>query len=231
MANWLEETKINLNKLIKSGYFSNWQRESEGPINFIVYPGLILDSQWKQRRAEVYKENADKMGVNCAPVSFYVFPSLEAGKAIGITPAVSFIGVREIYGHLNQSPGHELTHILLGELNSTDNLPANGLWSESICVFLDGTNTDRHRHTLSLKYPKEVIDTPWENWRERLPNNLYPLAGSITQYLDSVYGWDKILVLLKGLRKSSSNDNKLCVEIFGKKYSELQKDWRDWLVK
>jgi len=133
--------------------------------------------------------------------------------------------------HINQSPGHELTHILLGEISFSEDLPANGLWAESICVYLDGTNTDRKKQVLSLNYPEDIIKTAWENWRKNMPANFYPLAGSIIQYCVGTYNWGVLMKFIKGLKKSASNEEKVSISIFKLSYSELQKNWAEWIRK
>jgi len=227
---WLETTRENIQKLFKEGYFDDWKVIEFDPITFYLHPQTVVAEEWFKKRSDTYSENSKRLKITEPPkVSFYVYPSLEFGKTIGITPATSFVSTRQIHGHPNQSPGHELTHILLGEINSTDNLPANGLWAEGVCVYLDGTETDRHKHAGSLNYPEETISTDWTIWRQNLPGNLYPLAGSIIQYLDTGMGWDRILSFLKELKNSGSNDAELSETLFNKNYSQLQKDWRDWL--
>ena len=231
MPKWMEETKKKIGALREEHFFDNWSKHKYGGITFYVYPALDVTDDWFKQRTDIYRINAEKLGVKAPEVNFFVYPSLEAGREMGITPSITFVKEREIHGHLKQSPGHELTHVLLGELNPTDNLPANGLWSEGICVHLDGTKTDRKKHTLSLKLKDEILRTPWSEWRQNMPANLYPLAGSIVQYCEQQFGWNKVLGYLKEVRKSGANDEELSARIFGFPYRELQKLWRDWLEK
>ena len=225
----MEETKKNVQTLGKQGFFDNWLKKETEFITFLVHPDTKLNEDWFKKRVATYKINAERLKIIPPKVIFYVYPSLEFGKERGVTPATSFIKSKEIHGHPHQSPGHELTHILLGEVNNTDNLPANGIWSEGLCVFLDGTNTDRRKHALSIGYAQDITNASWEKWRQNLPGNLYPLAGSIIQYLDGLFGWEKILVFLKELKNSGGNDAELSEGILNKKYSKLQEDWRKWL--
>lgn len=229
MAQWLEDTKRNIQILKEKGYFNSWNKRQTELIAFYLCPDLILPNNWLEQRESIYLKNAEKLKVKAPEIDFYVYPSLEFGKSINIVPATSFIKAKEIHGHLNQSPGHELTHMLLGEINSTENLPANGLWSEGICVYLDGTNTDRRKHTNSLNYPEEILATIWQNWKDNLPSNLYPLAGSILQYLEELFGWDSVLEFLKKLKQD--NDDKLSTKLFNYSLAELQQDWYLWLKK
>ncbi len=229
MANWLEETKNNIRSLKEKGYFNNWEKKETDLIDFFIYPGLELPTGWSEKRISIYKENAQKLGVKPPKISFYVYPSMDAGKEIGITPAITMIKNKEIHGHLKQSTGHEPTHILLGEISPSEDLPANGLWAEGICVYLDGTGTDRKKHALSLNPTDEILNAPWTQWRKNFPGNLYPLSGSIVQYCDGKYGWDKILDFVKRLKNYSDNDEVVSPEIFGITYGQLQDNWRTWL--
>ena len=226
---WLETTKEGIQKLFNAGYFNNWRKLEKSQITFYLHPEVDINDDWLNKRLSIYLSNAAKLHVTAPAVDFYVYTSLEFGKTLGIVPATSFISSKQIHGHPNQSPGHELTHILLGELNSPENLPANGLWAEGVCVFLDGTGTDRRKHTPSLNYAENAINTPWEKWRRNLPSGLYPLAGSITQYLDNLVGWEKILTFLKELKNFGTNDAELSELLFDKKYPQLQDGWRNWL--
>jgi len=231
MPNWIDETKKNIQALKEKGFFKDWFQQETGLITFFIYPDFILPDGWMKIRLNIYKENAKKLGVIPPKTTFYVYPSIDAVKDLKITPAITFIKAKEIHGHIKQSPGHELTHILLGEISLSEDLPANGLWAEGICVYLDGTNTDRKKHNFSLNYEDKVIQTPWKEWRKNLPGNLYPLAGSIIQYCVETYGWSTVMKFVRGLKNSASNEEELSISIFKLSYSELQKNWIKWIQK
>ncbi|MDP2638798.1 MAG: hypothetical protein Q8P06_01360 [Candidatus Azambacteria bacterium] len=231
MPTWINETKKNISALKERGFFNSWAKREIDPITFFIYPDLVLPNDWVEKRLDIYKENAKKLKAPPPKVAFYVYPSIDAVKNLEIVPAITFVKEKEIHGHLKQSPGHELTHILLGEINTSKNLPANGLWAEGICVYLDGTETDRKFHTLSLKYDNEILKTPWEKWRKSLPGDLYPLAGSITQYCVEKYDINIIRNFLEKLRDNGKNDNIISEKIFQLPYSKLQENWREWLKK
>lgn len=229
MSNWMEKTKKNILSLKEKGFFNSWPKKETEFITFFIYPNLVLPNGWIEKRMNIYKENTEKLSVIPPKITFYVYPSIDIVKDFGITPALTFIKAKEIHGHLKQSPGHELTHILLGEISPSEDLPANGLWAEGTCVYLDGTNTDRKKHTTSLNYSDEIIKTSWEKWRKNLPSDFYPLAGSIVQYCIEKYNWDTVKKFLKELRNYGENDEKISNEIFSLPYQELQKNWRKWL--
>ncbi|MFH1000040.1 MAG: hypothetical protein V1783_04280 [Bacteroidota bacterium] len=227
----MEETKKNILTLKKSGFFNSWSKKETELITFFIHPDLVLPDNWIEKRLDIYKENAEKLNVISPKITFYIYPSIDAVKDLGVIPAITFVKAKEIHGHIKQSPGHELTHILLGEISPSEDLPANGLWAEGICVYLDGTNTDRKKHTISLNYDDEIIKTPWDKWRENLPSDFYPLAGSIIQYCVEKYDWDVVKKFLKELRNSGENDEKISSEIFSLPYRELQENWQEWLKK
>ncbi len=231
MPNWMEETKKNIQALKEKGFFNSWSKKETELIIFFIYPELVLPNNWTEKRLDIYKENAKKLDIIPPKINFYIYPSINTVKDFGITPTITFVKTREIHGHINQSPGHELTHILLGEINSSENLPANGLWAEGVCVYLDGTNTDRKKHSLSLNYSDEIIETPWDRWRKNLPSDFYPLAGSIIQYCIEKYNWNIVKKFLKELRNYGENDEKISFEIFSLPYQKLQKNWQAWLGK
>ena len=226
---WLETTKQGIQKLFDEDYFNNWKKIEKGKITFHLHPETKISDDWMNARSSIYLTNANKLGVTAPLVDFYVYPSLEFGKTLGITPATSFISSKQIHGHPNQSPGHELTHILLGEVNASKNLSPNGMWAEGVCVYFDGTNTDRKKHAISQNHDNETIETPWQDWGQNVTGVYYPLVGSIIQYLDESFGWEKVLMFLKELKNSGSNAAELSESIFDKKYSQLQEDYRNWL--
>lgn len=229
MSSWMEETRSRIQTLKKEGYFNSWPKKETEAITFFIYPDFVVPDGWIEKRATIYKINADKFGINPPKINFFIYPSIEIGKKMGLTPAITFVKAKEIHGHINQSPGHELTHVILGEINISENLPANGLWAEGVCVYFDGTNTDRKKHALSLDLSDEIINTSWIQWRKNCPDNLYPLAGSIVQYCVEKYGWPDVLNYIKGLKDFSANDETLCLKIFRVSYLELQNDWKMWL--
>ena len=227
----MEATRSRIQTLKKEGCFDSWPKQKTESITFFIYPDLVVPNNWIEKRTTIYKINADKFGINPPKVIFFVYSSIEIGKKMGLIPAITFVKEKEIHGHINQSPGHELTHVILGEINTSENLPANGLWAEGACVYFDGTNTDRKKHALSLNLGDVVIDTPWIHWRKNFPDNLYPLAGSIIQYCIGKYGWPDVLNYIKELENFGANDETLCLKIFHVSYLELQNGWKVWLKK
>lgn len=131
-----------------------------------------------KKRLMAYKANAKLLRVNPPKVNFYLYPTKEAGIEIGILPFYSFPKLKEIHSHLNQSPGHELTHILHEKINKSGNNPKNKLWIEGLCTYLNGTRTDQKKHALSLNLKIESLN-PFNNWMNHVPGDLYPVAGSI----------------------------------------------------
>lgn len=231
MSDWMTKTKKRIKELKKQGFYNNWTKRNFGLITFFIYPDFEINNVWFKKRLSIYKKNAKILGIKPPKVSFFIYPSIETGKQIGITPAVCFIKMKEIHGHLNQSPGHELTHILIGKINDSKNMPGNGLWQEGLCTYLNGTKTNQKKHTLSLNFPEAILATPWKKWRKHTPGNLYPLAGSIIQYLVKRCGWEKIILFLKKLKNSAKNQNKISLKIFKKSLEEIQDDWLKWIKK
>lgn len=216
-----------ISALKRAGFFHDWTAKEVERIRFFLWPEMQMPPKWIQKRTAILKKNARLLGVRVPVISFYVYPSRELSKELGFVPAVSFISRREIHGHLNQSPGHELTHILLRNLNDWKSLPASGFFSEGVCTYLDGTGTDRRRHTASLRYKlKNKIDL--RAWYRYLPSEYYPLAGSFIQYLTEQYGWKKVLKLLKSL-KGPRALAKIFRETFGTDLNTAERDWRGWL--
>lgn len=96
---------------------------------------------------------------------------------------------------------------------------------------MNGTKTNQKKHTLSLNLLESTLNTPWQNWTKQMPGNLYPIAGSIIQYLVKRYGWKKILLFLKKLKNSAKNQNEISLLVFKKPLKEIQEDWSKWIKK
>lgn len=231
MANWYKETENRILELKKQGYYNNWIKREENPITFLFEPGIKIEEWWVEKRKNIYLSNAKLLKVNSPMINFYVYPSKEFGDELGLIPALTFIEKKEIHGHLNQSPGHELTHILLREVNSYDNFPGGGVWSEGLCTFLDGNKIDRRKHVCSIKNWEEIIKISWIDWRIKLPDNIYPVGASIMQYIEENFGWNFIFEFIKNLKDYGSNEEEISIKIFKKKYLQLQNDWREWIIK
>lgn len=106
-------------------------------------------------------------------------------------------------------------------------MPANGFFSEGICTYFDGTDTDRRRHAISLHYElKNRIDL--RAWYRHFPSEYYPLAGSFIQYLTEEYSWKKVLKFLKSL-KGPRALTKVFQETFSVDLNTTEQDWRNWL--
>lgn len=227
----MKKTKKRINELKKQGFYNNWNKIKLGPINFYMYPEFNTEKEWLRKRTRVYGVNAKKFHVKTPNVNFYVYPSKEIGDKLGIIPAISFIKSKEIHGHLNQSPGHELTHILMGKINVSENLPGNGLWQEGVCTYLNGTKTNQRKHALSLNLSPEILNTPWKKWTKHMPESLYPIAGSIIQYIVKCYDWKKLIRFLKLLKDLSKNQDQISKLVFRSSLKDIQNDWQKWLKK
>src|SRR3989338_7983473 len=117
MPQWMEETKQRIQLLEKEGFFNSWPKREMELITFFVYPEFVVPENWIEKRVTIYKANAEKLRVKPPKIKFFVYPSMEDGRKIGITHAITFIKQKEIHGHIKQSAGHELAHILLGEIS------------------------------------------------------------------------------------------------------------------
>jgi len=225
------DIKDKIKELKNKGFYNDWQKLIFGPITFFTPHSSDLNMDWFKKRFTAYKKNSKILKTKTPKVNFFVYPSKEFGQKIGIIPTVAFIKAREIHGHFNQSPGHELTHILLGEINSTENLPGNGLWHEGISTYLNETGTNQKKWVLSLNFSEEIINTSWLKWNKDVSGNLYPIFGSIIQYLINKYGWEKMISFLKELKNSAKNQEKISIKVFKKSINDIQKDWIRWLKK
>lgn len=225
---YLKKTATKIQHLKERDFFADWPHRRVGKILFIISPTIKVDDSWFHMRAVILNTNAKTLGTKKIPfVTFYVYDSLNKGKKLGIVPAVSLISKKEIHGHLQQSPGHELTHILLGEINDSNGLPANGFWAEGVSTFLDGTGTDRRKHTMTVgaSLPSRI---PWTKWFSQLPSLSYPLAGSFIQFLVEKYGIKYLVKFLRLLRKIETM-RIVFKQVFGKDFLVVQKTWLFWL--
>ncbi len=227
-SSYLKKAATKTQRLKEQGFFASWHRHRMGKILFIISPTIKIDDSWFHMRTAILDTNAKTLGIKKIPlVTFYVYDSLDKGERLGIVPAVSLISKKEIHGHLQQSPGHELTHILLGEINDSNGLPANGFWAEGVSTFLDGTGTDRRKHamTIGISLPSRV---PWTRWFSQLPSANYPLAGSFVQFLVEQHGIKYLVKFLKSLRKFEAMKT-VFRQVFNEDFLATQKAWLLWL--
>lgn len=230
MYSWIE-TKIRVQALKNERLYNKWRKKKVGLITFFIYPEMKIESEWFKKRSDIYRKNAKKLGVKPPKINFFVYPSMEEGEKIGIMPAVAFPENKEIHGHLRQSPGHEVTHILLRQIKPSKYLKVNRFWNEGTCTYLNGTNIDHKERVLSLNIKKEILNTPWENWYKKLPSDLYHMAASVIQFLEEQYDWKATLSYLRKLRNSPKNDNAFSKKIFNASMKDLQNNWLRWLNK
>ncbi len=228
MKTGFEETGRRVDQLKSEGYFNNWVTYDLPLIRFRVWPGFAITKAWIQERVSCYRKNARLLGVKPPLATFYVYPSVQAGQSIGITPTVCFASKWEIHGHINQSPGHELTHILLGELVNPRFLRAHGFFDEGICVYLDGTGTDRRKHARSFEIPNITHQLLWETWSETLPSQYYPLAGSFIQYLVEAHGSKSIGAILETLQ-GTGDINLAFHHVLNVALEDIETKWLIWL--
>lgn len=221
----------NIAQARADGWYNNWQIVSFGLIQFFIHPQSSIDEHWREKRALIYQENASRLRVSAVPVDYYVYPTRDFGQErYAIMACVAYISRREIHGHPNQSPGHELTHVLQGQLPHYKHNYFPALWFEGMAVFLDGTRSvtprDRAR---AVGHNESILATSWSEWHSRVPDDCYPLVGSIIQFCDEIFGWSKVLDFIQELLIQQGNDSTAAQKIFEQSLDELNHQWRQWL--
>ena len=227
----LSESAQAVARLQKEGFYDAWLIKEQAPITFHVHPEATVSDVWMMKRVQAYRDNAKVLEVGTPHLDFYVYPSKEFAKDLGIIATFAIPSRSEVHGHYYQSKGHEVTHILLRQIIDLHRWPWSGLWPESICVLLDHERPDPKFRFLSAGYTKEIYQIPWAQWRQWLPDEYYPLAANIMSFLSERFGWATVKLFLKNLDASVPNDDVAAGTVFNFDVPALQREWNNWRMK
>jgi len=118
-----------------------WLRYAEGAF-LVYYPagGAIADNPraWLKPRLDAFQANCRYLGVDCNfGITFYVFDSREQGARYGLSLGFAAPFLRRVYTSCNQTPGHELTHVIVGQAYQDRHI-RSALVREGLATLLNG---------------------------------------------------------------------------------------------
>ena len=195
------------------------------PNSILARPGAIKKFAEKRERAYAaickYLKIKDRRRIK-----FFVYDSNEvARKIIGRNAGFAQSTVAIIHSRINQTVGHELTHVLSRAINGRP--PPNRVLDEGLAVFLDQSKRDYFAVAKSLltenNLPSfedmlEASKTSSEEW--------YPAAGAFVGFLCEKYGTKRFKYLWAAKQTTFKRDFR---KIYRKRLSEIEKEWRDYL--
>ncbi len=201
----------------------------------LYYPGnsVIGDTlqQWLNVRERAYANICDFLDVEqnrIENVTFYVFNDKKQGLKYGKKLGFAVPGESEIYTLYNQTPGHELAHVVSYWIN-TKRIDS-ALINEGLAVLLDqsGRNYNRiTRHLLSTEVisPGELTSLLGDNFREIKWG--YPVGASFVDFLIKTRGIDKFKDFFA---QKDYNESDSFVQYYGKTGPELMEEWKEQIV-
>lgn len=143
-------------------------------------------------------------------INFYFFPSREAGAELlgGLAPNQALPGIYTIFSRMEQTPGHELAHVLsfyMGKRFTN----SYAFLSEGLACHLDQTGWDYHRSAKKLLGEKKLV--PFKkiadsiDFKKADSEITYPQCGSFVKFLIDTYGLEKFKKLWV-VRKNIQNE-------------------------
>ncbi len=132
-------------------------------------------------------------------ITFYIWDSAESAQAAGLPP-LGFAQPESlvIHSRLNQSPGHELTHVIAHYSGTARNTTTRFI-EEGIAVCFDQTGSHLERAKRVFADPSQftgIIQKLWEHGGEYDEAILYSIAGAFVEYIIQEYGREQFLILL-----------------------------------
>lgn len=162
-------------------------------------------------------------------VIFYVFNSKEQGLKYGKKLGFAVPPQCEIYTLHNQTPGHELAHIVSYWINTKR--IESALINEGLAVLLDQTERNYNKiskylissGTVSTKKLQNLLGASF-----RKQNYGYPLAASFVDFLIETHGLDKFIEFFAQEEYSESDS---FIHFYGETGKELINKWKDHILK
>jgi hypothetical protein len=214
----------------------NWQRETVGPITYIISPGL----RFSRARAEQAVAFADSLSSafnlpRLRPISYYLVRDGDAmmrvqgyhGDMIFGTPGGRSLGDAIISGDsvFRENHGHEIVHSMILPLQGR-NMGVIG--SEGVPTWLGGTRTMRYPEALRA-LREHLVTNPAATLDSLIESNLHqmhnPAAALLAAMSFERAGVDGIRHFLNS-GPSTEEFRKRLEELFAKPWPEIAADWK-----
>ncbi len=180
------------------------------------------------KRIESYDNDLKALGLKDErTIKMFVYDSNEVAQKVirqNAGFAQSTVGI--IHTKVDQTPGHELTHVLSRAINGRP--PPNRLLDEGLAVWMNNSGRDHFAEGRRLLVAKQLPAA--SQIIEMLDNrdeSCYPAAGAYVGFLLTKYGADKFKQLW-GARKESYEEQFQVV--YEKSLSDMDAEWRIFLT-
>lgn len=164
-----------------------------------------------------FKSECWMVGAGVADFLLYLSPAAWAEEACEHDP--------DDDQHVLDIAVHELTHVYHGQLNPTRDFTGSeeiGWFVEGLAVVVAGQlNRDRYSDPVDAIYEGAVPDRLQNVWRGQ---HRYAVAGSITDYIDKIYGRNVLYDLM------SVTTEVVFLDKLGVSEQQLLDAWRAWVL-
>ncbi|NPV02660.1 MAG: hypothetical protein HPY53_14905 [Brevinematales bacterium] len=212
-------------------YEAYWNEYADG-IFRVYYPNgsVIQDdpAKWLASRKDAFTRITNFLNVKWTfdPIKYYVFNDKKQGEQMGLTLGFANPYASAVYTTFDQTPGHELTHLIAYRINNGLRI-WSGVANEGLSTLLD--QSGRNYHLLAKYMIEKQIAFPkllGDNFRQNKYG--YWLGASFVRYLIDTYGMDtykKFFAQVEYPEKEAFN------QFYAKSGVELIKEWTAFLKK
>jgi formylglycine-generating enzyme required for sulfatase activity len=174
---------------------ANWKTYEANHFYFHVAPDSSLDdpnkvAQFARVRDEAFEAVTTYLRARLpGKIHFYVYDSDEVAlRVIGRTLGFAQPSERIIHARVNQTAGHEMTHVIAWHM-SYGGAP-NALLSEGLAVYLNQVPDDKHAQA-AYALARNELEPLGSMANQRAASLSYPIAGSFAGFLLEAYGLER----------------------------------------
>lgn len=217
---------------------SLWQRKECSRFIFRFLPHSFAATNIKEiiaERERAYQKISRLLEVDFKEkIHWYLFPSYEDGKRLlgTLEPNQAIPASLTIFTihseHHQQTPGHELTHVLSFYINNASSNSYKFL-SEGLACYLDQSGKDYHAVGHNLLNQNQLIPLDkiidLNDFKKYDPKITYPQSASFVKFLIENYGWKKFKILWL-IKKNLKGEFQ---KIYHKNFEDVENDWLNFL--
>lgn len=215
-----------------TGPHPGWLTYKTNSLEIYYAPDSVLTKdgaiqKWAGKRADAYNDIVKSLQVtDKRTIKFFVYDNNEVAQQL-IHQKAGFAQstVAIIHTRVNQTVGHELTHVLSRAINGRP--PPNRVLDEGLGVWMDHNPVD---HLAEGRRLLEANELPTASKMIEMlstgDESCYSAAGAYVGYLLTKYGGEKFKQIW-GAGKSSYDEQ--FSRIYGKSQSDMDTEWRTFL--
>lgn len=212
-------------------YEAYWNEYADG-IFRVYYPNgsVIQDdpAKWLATRKDAFTKITNFLNVKWSygPIKYYVFNDKKQGEQMGLTLGFANPYASAVYTTFDQTPGHELTHLIAYRINNGLRI-WSGVANEGLSTLLD--QSGRNYHLLAKYMIENQIGFPkllGDNFRQNKYG--YWLGASFVKYLIDTYGID---TYKKFFAQEEYPEKEAFKQFYAKSGVDFIKEWTAYLKK